>query len=64
MDTDDAGTQILLSYKEEKIEVCSINHIENGQESMDRAGIVKEFKARPGVHTAEIQNEPCRNVSI
>lgn len=61
MDTDVAGTQIILLGNIEKIVVCSVIHNGKCQEGMDRVGIVKELKAYPGTHTAGIQNETCRN---
>ena len=36
-------------------------HKENCWEGRARVGIIKELKAYPGVHTAGIQNETCRN---
>ena len=60
MNTDATGAQIiLLSNKEEKIAVCSVNHTEKGQESRGRAGMAKDPEAHPeGVLTADPENEP------
>ena len=61
MDTDAAGTQIILLGNIEKIVVCSVIHNDECREGLDRVGIVKEWTAYLGVHTAGIQNETRRN---